>query len=593
MRTEDRIQVPDARYSEPSEIRKPFVLATAIYPLWHLAAPASARDPWIAWWLVAASFAVVALLSLRVSVVARNLLTFFHLCSWLVTLHLFLLASANDMQPFFAVGSVMAVLSTFYFIRTVPNLLAYAAFVLVLGAVLFAYEPDGRKLAYWGGMLPVAAACYHRLAIQRSRAEWACDLHEQLERRVAERTAELVKANHRLQAEMKERERLEEELRFSHKLEALGRLAGGVAHDFNNLLTAIGVYSELLLDALPEDSPQRDDVAQIQKSARQAAALTQQLLAFARRRQAETRAFDLRIVVERVGAVVRHLLGEDTKLVMQLDAAPQIVRANPDELEQVLINLALNARDAMPGGGVFTVETRVMRREELRSTPLWDPLEPEGYVMLAATDTGVGMDRETRERAFDPFFTRKPAGEGTGLGLSLIYGVVTRAGGHIRVSSEPGRGSRFELYWPLARELGDGSSPLRVQHAAAGHGERVLVVEDQAEVRSALQKVLRRNGYVVVEADSARNALEIASGDESIDLVVTDIVMPDMSGLELIEALKPIRPNAKVLLVSGQLNHPSLRDQGPPLGVSLLEKPFAADEFAARVREVLDQASLS
>ena len=574
---------------EPAGLRKTFISTTAIYPLWHLAAPAGATDPWLAWWLVAASFLAVGLVSLRVAFVERNLLTCFHLCAWLITLHMFLLAFLNDMYPFYAVGSVMAVLSTLFFIRTIPNLVAYSGFVFALGAVLFALAPDGRKLAYWGGILPVSAGCWLRLAIQRSRERVAAEQQQLLERRVAERTAELSQANRRLEAEIKERERVEADLRFSQQLEALGRLAGGVAHDFNNLLTTIGVYAELLIGSLPEGDPIRKDAAQIQKASRQASALTQQLLAFAHRREVERKVIDVRETIEQAKSMLEHLLGEDTELVCRLAATPQPIRANPDELEQVLINLALNARDAMPEGGVFTIETRVLRREELGPSELFAAKAAE-YVLLAVTDTGVGMDRETRELVFEPFFTRKDVGEGTGLGLSMVYGVVTHAGGRIRVLSEPGRGARFELLWPLDRRAPAELAVPEIGRLAPGRGARILLVEDESGLRSALQRVLRDSGYGVVGAENAEVALEIAAKDEPFDLVVTDVVMPRMSGLELIEALRTTRPDTRILLVSGYLNHPSLRDQGLPLGVSLLRKPFASSDLTGKVREVLDAA---
>jgi len=404
---------------------------------------------------------------------------------------------------------------------------------------------------------------------------------------VAERTEALSDANRRLRQEMEQRERLEGELRFSQKLEAVGRLAGGVAHDFNNLLTTIAIYADLLLAALPEDSPLRSDVAQIQKAGRQASTLTQQLLTFSRRREVETQLLDVKETVERTLKVIDHLLGEDTELVFRHDDARQTVRANADQLEQVLINLALNARDAMPGGGTFRIETRLLRRDEVPAGERGSDLGAEQFVLLAVTDTGVGMDAETRARAFDPFFTRKQVNEGTGLGLSLVYGVVKQAGGRVRLLSEPGRGTRVEIYWPRAAETAADPCDERAAPPARGGAERILLVEDDGDLRLSLERVLRSVGYRVTGAENAEAALAAARRDD-FDLVVSDVVMPRMSGFDLIEKLSAARPDLRALLVSGQLNHPSLREHALPPGITLLSKPFSVDDLTSRVREILD-----
>jgi CheY-like chemotaxis protein len=301
----------------------------------------------------------------------------------------------------------------------------------------------------------------------------------------------------------------------------------------------------------------------------------------------ETRILDLGEVVAHARPVLERLLGEDTEISCDLDPAPQAIRANADQLEQVLINLALNARDAMPEGGSFRIETRVVRRGELASPELAEILDADEFVMLAVTDSGIGMDSETRARAFDPFFSRKPIDEGTGLGLSLVYGVVKHAGGDVRVLSEPGRGARFELYWPRVREAAEPCDPAGALGVAPRGAERILLVEDDADLRRALADVLDRSGYSVVGAGSAEAALELVAAGE-FDLVVSDVVMPRVHGFELMARLRKAHPSLRLLLISGQLNHPSLRVGELPPGIRLLRKPFEMTDLAATVREVLD-----
>ena len=584
-----RVELPvHGKATEPARLRRALVVPAVVYPLWHLAAPAHAMDPWIAWWAVAASFLGVAIAAGHSAFVKRHLLGCSHVCSALVTLQLYLLAFANDMHPFYAVGSAMAVLTTVAFIRSRANLLRYAAFVAVLGGVLFALDPDARKLAYWGGMLTVVAAWYHRISLQETGLKAERAYQDALERRVAERTGELAHANHRLRSEMEERERLEEELRFSQKMEALGRLAGGVAHDFNNLLTTIQLYADLLAEGLPAGSPLQDEVRRIEKAGRQAAELTQQLLAFSRRGEVQTEVLDLAAAVAESASMLRHLLGEDVELVCKLGNEPACVRANASELQQVLVNLALNARDAMPSGGRFTLEVSGVQRGELGTRGLPDTFTQDEYVRLCASDTGVGMDAETRARAFDPFFTRKEVRKGTGLGLSIVYGIVTGGGGHLRLLSDPGEGARFELLWPRTREAPAArSAPDGYRRAPKGR-ESILLVEDEPDLRHALGQMLRGSGYRVTEAEDGEAALSLASLPEmELDLVLTDLVMPRMSGLELVDRLAALRPDLRVLLVSGHLNHPSLRDRRLREGTALLRKPFEADELTAKLREIL------
>jgi signal transduction histidine kinase/CheY-like chemotaxis protein len=591
MRFENGSLRPGAKRN-PEGLRWIYLLGSLPYPIWHLAGPAKAIDPWIVWWLIAAAFALVAAVSRWNAFVERNLQTFFYGCSWLVTIQILLLASLNDMHPFFAVGSVMAVLATAVSMQSRLALATYSLFALGLAAILFAWEPSARKLAYWGGCMPVVAFIYHRLSVRLTAAELLQEYQENLEQRVENRTQELSTTNERLQHEMKERARLEEELRFSQKMEAVGRLAGGVAHEFNNLVTTIGLYAEFLHDQLGEDGSAGEDVEQIQKATRQAASLTQQLLSFSRQRELDTGVIELNELLVEVSSLLRHLLGEDTELVQRLGSEPCHVLANRDQLEQALVNLALNARDATPQGGTFTIETTKVPREQMPSGEFSRRPKDLTYVLLAVSDTGVGMDSETRARVFDPFFTTKHDARGTGLGLSIVYGLVDQAGGHVRVLSEPGQGTRIELYFPSAAGLPSrrGAAPARPRRERGG--ERVLLVEDEDALRQALHRVLREDGYEVVEAADGEAALKIASvPGEAFDLVITDVVMPRMSGFEFAEHIRAARPDTRLLLVSGQLNHPSLRGREIPEGLTLLVKPFETSDLRATVRELLDQGA--
>lgn len=574
---------------EPRFLRAAYIIAAALYPLWHLAAPKDAIDPWLGWWLVAGTFLVVSASSLFIPAVNRNLMSWLHLCSWLVTLQLYLLAQVNDMHPFYAIGSVMAVLTTVVFIRTRRNYLAFAAFVTILSVTLFAIDPDEQKVAYWGGMLTAVAALYRRLTVQLAAAATHQRHQTELEQRVSERTHELSEAYDRLRQETDERARLEEALRFSQKMEAVGRLAGGVAHEFNNLLTTIGIYAELLEETLPPSSQPSEEVRRIQKAQRQAAGLTQQLLTFSRRDPAGMEVVELNAIVSETSEMFPHLFGEDVTIETKLGPGCYPIRANSGELEQVLVNLALNSRDAMPGGGVFSVESGVLALDSPKRRELGLALPDCEVVWLAVSDTGVGMDAETRARAFDPFFTRKPVGKGTGLGLSIAYGIVTQSGGQVRIVSDSGTGARIEFYWPRASEPALPEVLLGSDRAEPGGRERILLVEDEVELRSALHRILSRCGYHVTDAEDADVALRIVEGsDEEFDLVLTDVVMPHKNGLEFAEQLREAHPEAKILLVSGHLNHPSLKGQSLSPSTAFLRKPFVPSELIAKVRDVLD-----
>ena len=383
---------------------------------------------------------------------------------------------------------------------------------------------------------------------------------------------------------------LEEQVMLAQKMEAIGRLAGGVAHDFNNILTAIGGYSDLLLADLPPNDRRRHDVEEIHQATQRAAALTQQLLAFSRRQVLQPKVINLNALVPDIEKLLRRLIGEDILFVTVLHPSLGNVRADPGQLEQVIVNLAVNARDAMPDGGRLTIETRNVELDEAYAAE-HPAVKPGRYVMLAVTDTGVGMDEETKARIFEPFFTTKVRGKGTGLGLATVYGIVQQTGGHIWPYSEPGRGTTMRVYLPRVDAPAD---PIEHPRDAAPEtlrgSETILVVEDEAPVRAVTRQLLERNGYTVLEAPDGPSALALVDGEAGgrhIDLLLTDVIMPGMSGRELAAQLNERRPNVRVLFMSGYTDDAVVRHGMLEPGLAYLEKPFRPTALLRKVRGVL------
>ena len=381
----------------------------------------------------------------------------------------------------------------------------------------------------------------------------------------------------------------EAQLQQSQKMEAVGRLAGGVAHDFNNLLTVIRGYSELLLSRLQPGDPIRKDMEEVKKAADRASGLTRQLLAFSRRQFIAPKSVDLNALVMNMDGMLRRLIGEDIiELCAELPPKIGAIRADPGQIEQVIMNLAVNARDAMPKGGRLTIETRnVIVEKGKRRDPIG--LEPGAYVMLAVRDTGNGMDAETRSHLFEPFFTTKEKGKGTGLGLSTVYGIVKQSKGSITVDSTPGQGTTFRIYFPLIDEQGAGASGAAETFAPEHGRETILLVEDEPAVRGLVHETLRLHGYTVLEARHGIEALmTVAKYTGPIHLLLTDVVMPQMSGPEVAEKLHSIRPETKVLYMSGYPDHPVFEQGGVSRATSFLPKPFTPNVLAKKVRDVLD-----
>jgi PAS domain S-box-containing protein len=390
-----------------------------------------------------------------------------------------------------------------------------------------------------------------------------------------------------------ERRALEQQLRQSQKMEAVGRLAGGIAHDFNNLLMVISGYSEFLLERLGDEPRLRGPAQEIASAAERASSLTRQLLAFSRKQMLAPRIVDLNTVATENLKMLTRMIGEDIDLVMVPGQSLWTVRADAGQIEQVIMNLAVNARDAMPSGGKLTIETSNVTLDE-EYARFHAPLRPGDYVMVAISDTGAGMDSETQSHIFEPFFTTKGT-KGTGLGLSTVYGIIKQSGGYIWVFSEMGRGTTFKIYLPRVASTGEAAAqvaaPIEIQKPEPGT-ETILLVEDEANLRYLARQYLEKQGYKVIEAADGAVAMQIAVAHEKvIHLLLTDVIMPGMNGRELAQRISEIRPNVKILYMSGYtenvIGHNGMLDAG----VHLLQKPFNLRDLRSKVREVLDETA--
>ncbi len=375
----------------------------------------------------------------------------------------------------------------------------------------------------------------------------------------------------------------EEQLRQAQRMDAAGRLAGGVAHDFNNLLTTIRGFSDLLLRDLPDEHVRRKDIEQIQKAAERGAALTRQLLSFGEPATPQARALDLNSVVTNMEGLLQRLVGADIQLSTRLRPGLGEVKMDPAQLEQILVNLVLNARDAMPSGGTLTIETG---ERQISGSTRGRSVKPGRYLVLAVSDTGTGMEGDTLAHAFDPFFTSRGPGSRSGLGLSIVYGLVKQSGGGVRVSSEPEQGTTVKVFLP--RLEADETEVIEPQRSVRGD-ETILVVEDEDGVRELLWKILTDHGHTVLEARHGRDAVSVAAGyNHPIQLLVTDVVMPEMGGGELVEQLLANRPELRVLYISGYTNDEVMRRGVSHSKAAFIQKPFTAEELMRKVREVLD-----
>ncbi len=388
--------------------------------------------------------------------------------------------------------------------------------------------------------------------------------------------------------DLSERRALENQLLQAQKLEIIGRLAGGVAHDFNNLLSVINGYSELVLAELPLESPLRETMTDIRKAGERAAGLTHQLLAFSRKQIMKMQVINLTDIVREMEKLLRRLIGEDIELTTTFEPRPCLVKADPQQLGQVIMNLAVNARDAMPHGGRLMIEIATVELDAA-TTGNHPEISPGRYIMLAISDTGIGMTDEIKTHIFEPFFTTKKEGKGTGLGLSTVYGIIKQSGGHILVYSEPAHGTAFKIYFPCVAETADGNASESVARATARGTETVLLVEDDEGVRKVIGGVLRASGYRVLEAADGDEALAWCEPRHGpIHLVVTDLIMPLMSGRQLSEILAGLRPDLKILFISGYPDHSVVERGMVSARDHFLQKPFTPEQLARKVREILD-----
>lgn len=394
------------------------------------------------------------------------------------------------------------------------------------------------------------------------------------------------KAGLALLMDVTERRRLEEQLRQAQKMEAVGMLAGGIAHDFNNLLTIITGYSQLIFNGLSRGDPNRHSAEQIVKAGERAAELTRQLLAFSRRQVLQPKVLDLNLLVKTLGTMLRRLIGEHIDLRLVLSPELSRVSASPGQLEQVLMNLVVNARDAMPEGGTLTIRTE---NANLKETPTGQPLAFKAgpHVMLAVSDTGHGMDAATRARLFEPFFTTKNAGKGTGLGLSTVFGIVKQSGGSLDVWSEPGKGTTMRIYLPAIDQPLAAETEVVKRAGTRGH-ETILVVEDDEMVRRLVRQTLEQEGYHLMDAPEPVEARRIADAFKGpIQLLITDVVMPNSSGHELAEQIIDRRPETKVLYMSGYADLAIVNRDSEQGNIAFLQKPFTPATLTQQVREVL------
>ena len=453
------------------------------------------------------------------------------------------------------------------------------------------------SVATFGGLIPMMptlinlpspAALAREIEVRRGAEERIRKINEELEQRVADRTASLEQALHDLRKEMMRRQELERELIQAQKMEAVGRLAGGIAHDFNNLLTVILGYDEILREHVKDDPVALEYAAEISQASERAAGLTNQLLAFSRRQVAAPRVTDLNSIVRNIDKMLKRVIGEDLELETRLDPDLSRVKVDPTHIDQVILNLAVNARDAMPQGGKLTIETANAEiTEEYASGHVG--IAPGLWVLLAVSDSGVGMDAATRERIFEPFFTTKEKAKGTGLGLSIVYGIVKQSGGEVLVYSEPGHGTVFKIYLP-AVQAAETAPTVAPQIAPGPASATILLVEDEDQVRALTRIMLERRGYRVLVAPTPAEALQIAgqSGEE-IDLLLTDIVMPLQYGTDLATAVQSLLPGTRVLFMSGYTDNSVVRQGLLSANTAFIQKPFTAPDLDRKVREVLSR----
>jgi signal transduction histidine kinase/CheY-like chemotaxis protein len=547
------LRIPE--YLETRQIAVVLALAGGSYPAWWLISPHTGNPvlPWIA---IGGAYLGVGLLTLVVPKAFCSQLVAIPVLA--VTLHLEILYWQNPQEPFYAVAALMSVAVALPILRGKQVRNAYFGVVIALsiGQLLI----GGLGTGFLGICLAVTVALLGRHVVSR----------EQVVERLDEVAKELVE-------ERTERKRLLGELELVQRMDSLGRLAGAFSHEFNNQLMAIRVHADLLERTLPKDAPQRRDIARIQQTTSSAADLTSRLLAFSRPSRSREEPADLCAVLRQNHVTLLHLMSENTTVEFHAPEVEVYAPVGAKHLGQILLNLGLNARDAMPNGGSLRVDLACMPSSSVE-LPIDIPVQT--LVRLSVSDTGAGMSEGVRDQIFEPFFTTKAERGNSGLGLSVVYGIVKETGGHIRVTSEPGHGSRFDLYWPLVSPVAAHAHRRARGEAGSAGRAQVLLVEDQSALREGLGRWLRDQGYGVIACESAEEALSRAS---DVDVIASDVVLPGMDGIELVARLRSAAPALPAVLFSGHVDHLATRRREVPNGVPLLEKPFAPETLATAI----------
>jgi signal transduction histidine kinase/CheY-like chemotaxis protein len=553
---------------DPQTLAKAYVFLGGAYPFWALLAPSTSQDPPVLWLSVGVAYVLIGgwAWASRSPVPSAWL----HLPTFAVTAHLNMLFALNPREPFYAVAGVLAVFAAVLVLPNAPVQVAYAALVLGLAAIQIVYGVTNSPFFALGVVWMLALGIRHFRQEERARARVASDLHV---------------AQTELAHERSERERLQEELLIAQRMDALGRLAGAFSHEFNNQLMAIRIHAELLENSLPGGAPQRRDIDQIHATTSAAADLTARLLAFSRPSRTNDEPADLSAVVRQNVVTLRHLMSEKIPVAWAVPEVSGRGSIGAKQLNQIMLNLALNARDAMPLGGALRIE---VTRRPRAAVELPIDIPCETLVVLTVSDTGSGIAHELRDRIFEPFFTTKGDRGNTGLGLSIVYGIVKETGGHIRVTSEAGKGTRFDLYWPeLVANAAGAIVAAPVIAKTEPHRARVLLVEDQAVLRDGLTRWLGARGFAVVSCESAEEALARANG---IDVIASDVVLRGMDGIELLGRLRRRTPLLPAVLFSGHLDHLATQRRKIPEGVMFLEKPFAPEALVTTIDSLVEAA---